>query len=521
MNRILLQDLTLYDGTGSIPFQADILLEGEKILQVEKASSTVFSCVEKRSYPSCSISPGWIDAHAHSDASILASPEAYSKITQGITTEVSGNCGLSAFPVCSGEVREHLQELYKVYDLAFDWHDFASYADAVDKVKPAVNVLFLCGHNTLRASISGYKKRSLTEKDLVAMQALLHTQLTQGAAGFSTGLLYTPGCFSTGEELLQLLILTARHNKVHATHLRNEGDTLEEALGEALSLSCRSGCTLLISHLKTALPRNWHKLSQVLAMIEKARSAGGQVYADRYPYTHSQTSLSIVLGEPFDTMDDRSIEETLQNDQRQYEKALAQLKAEKRNWDQVILSSTRVGRYASLAGRTLSGCAAETGLEAEELVMDLLRENATGTMGAFGGLSAENLNTLLLQDYLCCGSDETARPADRSLGTSHPRGFGSMVRFIRLCRLLHIPMEKIVQRMTFLPAGIFGMKDRGIIAAGMKADLTLFREDLLQDKADFVHPHAPCEGIEEVFVNGVPHFASGERSGKVIRIPGR
>ncbi|MBO5724550.1 MAG: hypothetical protein J6S58_06935, partial [Lentisphaeria bacterium] len=138
---------------------------------------------------------------------------------------------------------------------------------------------------------------------------------------------------------------------------------------------------------------------------------------------------------------------------------------------------------------------------------------------AFGGLSGENLKTLLQQDYLCCGSDETARPADYSLGKSHPRGFGSMIRFIRMCRDLSIPMAEIIRRITLLPVTVYSLPQRGLIAPGMKADLTIFQEELLQDHADFQTPHAPCSGITELYINGIPH-SSGIRSGKVIKVQG-
>lgn len=517
MSQLLLKNLLLYDGSGSVPFKADLLLEGDTILQVEKTSSVVFPGAEKRSFPeNCSVSPGWIDVHAHSDASILADPRACSKVTQGVTCEISGNCGLSAFPVYTDEVREHLKELYKLYDLQFTWTDFTTYADAVDHVRPAVNEVFLCGHNTLRANASGYGNATVTAEKMTGMKQVLETLLQQGVAGLSTGLLYTPGCFAHEKELLELLQITAQHKKIHATHLRSEGNQLLEAVEEMFRCSRQSGCALQISHIKTAGEKNWYKMPLLLEKIRSARENGICVHADRYPYTFSQTSLSIVLDTPFDTMDDRSIRDRLRQDPLLYEKTLLQLENSNRDWNRVILTTTGAKAYSFLTGKSIAEGAVECSLTPPQLVMTLLREDSPGTMAAFGGLSSENLNTLLQQEYLCCGSDETARPFDLSLGKSHPRGFGSMVRFIRMCRDLAIPMEEIIRRITKLPAGIYSLKQRGVIAPGMKADLTVFQEELLEDHADFTTPHAPCSGIIDLYINGTAH-SSGIRTGKVIR----
>ena len=519
--RTLLTGGLLYDGTGKAPYAADILLEDETILQVEPSGVTVFPGAEKIDLSGCSVSPGWIDAHAHSDASLLAAPEAFGKISQGITTEISGNCGLSAFPILTGEVREHLRGLYAAYGINPDWTDFRSYADAVNTVQPAVNAVFLCGHNTLRANITGYGKRQLSSGELASMRELLAEQLDQGAAGLSTGLLYTPGCFSDETELLALLRTAATCGGIYATHLRNEGDRLEEAVDEAIHLAEGAGIPLQISHLKTALPRNWHKLDSILKQIESARKRGIEIHADRYPYTFSQTSLSIVLDKPYDTMTDRAIRDVLRSDPAAYEQASKQLDKSGRDWNRVILSRSSAPAAEGLMGMSVSEAAAAKGRTPAELVMEILREDAPGSLAAFGGMSPENLKRILLQDWVCCGTDETARPQDDSLGASHPRGFGSFPRFIRLLREQGIPMEKIIRKLTALPAEIFRLQGRGLIRAGGIADLTIFREDDLDSEADFRDPHAPASGIVRVYVNGIAAYDGNSRkvtvrSGRVL-----
>ena len=522
MSTILLSDGLLYDGSGNAPFKADILLGDGKILQVEPAGKVRFPGAAARALSGLSVSPGWIDVHAHSDASLLAAPEAFGKISQGITTEVSGNCGLSAFPICTDEVRGHLRMLYSVYDLDPDWTDFASYAERLERARPAVNAVFLCGHNTLRANVSGYSRREMTPEALAEMNRLLLLQLRLGAAGISTGLLYSPGCFSDEAELLSLLRTAAVQNGVYATHLRSEGDRLEEALQEAVTLAEQTGITLQVSHLKTALPRNWHKLDAVLQIISEARGRGVDLHADRYPYTTSQTSLSIVLPAPFDTMTDAAIRHRLQTDPAARTLALEQLAASGRDWTRVILSQTGAKTGEGLVGMNLAEAADRAGKSPAELTVELLAEDSPGTLGAFSGMSEDNLKRILAQEWVCCGTDETARPADYTLGRSHPRGFGSFPRFIRRLREQQVPMAEIVRRLTSLPARIFRLAGRGMVRPGMSADLVVFDEEGLASAADFRQPHAPADGIRQVFVNGIPAYDGPAkkvtaRAGRVLR----
>jgi len=522
MSTVLLSGGLLYDGTGNPPFPADILLQDDTVMQVEPAGEVHFPGAAVRDLTGYSVSPGWIDVHAHSDASLLAAPEAFGKISQGITTEVSGNCGLSAFPIHTDEVREHLRILYSAYDLIPDWTDFYSYTGRLEKCCPAVNAVFLCGHNTLRANVSGYRQRELSSGALSEMNRLLSLQLDQGAAGLSTGLLYTPGCFSGKAELLSLLRTTAAQNGIYATHLRNEGDELEKALREAVDLAEQAGIPLQLSHLKTALPRNWHKLDSVLRIIEEARGRGVEIHADRYPDTRSQTSLSIVLPAPFDTMPDAAIRECLRTDPEAFERTLKQLAGSGRDWSKVILSQSGAPSAHGLIGMTIADAAKKTEKTPAELVMNLLREDSPGTMAAFCGMSEENLKRILEQEWVCCGTDETARPADYSLGRSHPRGFGSFPRFIQLLRGQGVPMEKIIRRITSLPAEIFQLKKRGKILPGMMADLVIFDETGLTSGADFRQPHEPAEGIRQVYVNGAAAYDGTEkkitaRAGRVLR----
>ena len=398
-------------------------------------------------------------------------------------------------------------------------------AAELERRGPAVNIASLCGHNTLRANIAGYEAKALSEAERGRMAELLEETLRQGAAGFSTGLLYTPGRFADTEELLRMMTVLKAFGRPYATHLRSEGDALEEALDEAVFLAEHGSGRLQISHLKTALPRNWNKLERVLARIEKARAAGLRVTADRYPYIHSQTSLSIVLPAPYDAMDDCAIRDVLRDNPEKRAEAVRALTESGRDWTRVILTFSHSPAAAGLSGKTVAEAAERTGLTPEEFCVKVLADDAPGSMGAFSGMSGKNLTRILAQKWVCCGTDESARPFDESIGRSHPRGFGSFPEFIgRFAEQSSMP--EAIRRVTSLPASIFGLSGRGVIRPGAYADLVLFDEAEFHANADFAHPHRPASGIRLVCVNGVPSYGDlmghgRKRSGTFLRISHR
>lgn len=519
MSRTLIGNATVVDGTGAPPFSGWVLIENERI----EAVSPVPLTVEDAQFVDASgliLAPGFIDAHAHSDLSILAAPEAEGKLAQGITSEISGNCGLSAFPILTEEVRNHLEELYRIYQIPLTWHDFTTYTDAVARVKPSINVGFLCGHNTLRANVLGYGGTPGAPADWLRERTLLRESLEQGALGFSTGLLYIPGKFAPPEELDTVASALREFDSPYATHLRSEGDRLLESVEEALGIARAGAGRLHLSHLKTARPCNWHKIDALLAMIGTARSKGLRVTADRYPYTYGQTSLSVILPPPYDGMTDAQIQQTLSGSRSEAERLAGELSRMEIDWRNIILCATRIPGMMRFAGRNLLEIADSLDRPPSDFCMDWLSRDAIGTMAAFGGLSSGNLLRIISQPYVCCGTDETARPRSERIGRSHPRGFGSFPRFIVLCRESGIPLEDVISRLTRLPASIFALRDRGEIRSGFYADLVLFSGERLCDAADFGSPHRFPEGIVSVYVNGALSFANGvvcDRRGKTLK----
>ena len=276
-----------------------LLIENGRIAAVE--NDITGSCAADRvfEFKDEIIAPGFIDAHGHSDISALAAPECFSKVTQGITAEVCGNCGLSPFPL-SPENFEHIQQLYNNYGFEICWDDVNSYQAAVCRIAPALRLFPLTGHNTLRSAVNGYEDVPLSEKNLLEMCRLLEIQLQAASPGLSSGLLYVPGIFANTAELHRLMKILAEHNKVYTTHLRSEGNRLLESLEETLVTAHEAKLKkVLISHLKTAGKDNFHKLDAALSLIRDFRSRGMDVRFDRYPYIESQTMLSVTLGETY------------------------------------------------------------------------------------------------------------------------------------------------------------------------------------------------------------------------------
>ena len=310
MSKILIGNASVIDGSGTPRFPGWVLIENERIRTV---SRTPLNREDARfvNADGLILAPGFIDAHAHSDLSLIAEPEAEGKISQGITSEISGNCGLSTFPVLTPEVRSHLEKLYRIYEVPLTWHDFSSYTDAVAAAHPAVNAGFLCGHNTLRANVFGYAPAGGTPEEWHRERELLRESLEQGALGLSSGLLYTPGKFAPPEELHIIASALRDFDAPYVTHLRSEGDRLLESVEEAMNIARAGSGRLHLSHLKTAQPRNWHKIDGLLNKIAAAQTGGLRVTADRYPYRYGQTSLSVILPPPYDSMTDAAIQQAL------------------------------------------------------------------------------------------------------------------------------------------------------------------------------------------------------------------
>jgi N-acyl-D-amino-acid deacylase len=493
------ENVWVADGTGKEPFRATVLADGAFIAAVEREKIAGLPALETVDGRGMILAPGFIDAHGHSDLSLIAAPGAESKITQGVTTEIAGNCGLSAFPLTRLN-REHLEQLYANYGRPLEWTDLASYMAHLRSRRPAMRLACLCGHNTLRAAVAGYEKDDLDEAQLAMMEKLLDRALADGAPGLSAGLLYVPGKFAGRDELVRLLRVLAARGGVFTTHLRSEGDRLLESLTETFEYARLAGVKKVqISHFKTAGKDNWSKLSAALRLIEDARRSGIDVTVDRYPYLESMTQLSVILPPPWDDLGDAEIQKRLRDPETRVRLADELRRSRPADyWRRVRLAASAAPEWKDKCGSALS----ELGNDAARTVVEIIAADAASACGAFRGMSEDNLKRIMALDYCMPGSDGNALPADGSLGTSHPRSFGAIAKFIRRRLDDSGSVGDAVGRATGLPARVFGLTDRGTVAPGNAADLVLFDPDAIDSAADFAAPRLPATGIAMTVTGG-------------------
>ena len=500
----IIRNALICDGTGDDIYPGSILIDGDRIAEVvphgEISGAKGAEVFDAQGWV---VSPGFIDAHSHSDATLLAAPDAFSKRTQGITTEILGNCGHSLFPVTSHNAEQIASDCAAV-GVKPSWKSWRDYCEAVESVHPAVNFAVLCGHNALCAAYP----------ELEDQCAVLDAMLADGCPGLSSGLLYAPGRTVPPSDLLRLATVLKATDAIYTTHLRSEGARLIESLEEAVAFASAGSGRLHVSHFKTAGEANLGKLDAALDLLKKARERGLRVTADRYPYTYSQTSLSVILPPRYDSMRDREIQEKLSGDPAECARLIDEL-ADSCRVKRAILTAVSKAEFLPFCGLTLEECAARAGMpSAAAFAVTVLREDGARAMAAFGGMSPDNLKRILAEPWVCCGTDENARPRDESLGRGHPRSFGSFPLFLKMTAEL-CGLPEAVRRVTSFPASLFRLKDRGVIRPGYFADLTVFDPAKLDCKADFAHPHTPAEGIVRVYVNGEP-AGTGKRSGRAL-----
>jgi N-acyl-D-amino-acid deacylase len=359
------------------------------------------------------------------------------------------------------------------------------------------------------------------------MQFLLEQSLAAGSFGLSSGLVYPPGVYASAEELTHLLHLVSRYGGIYATHLRSEGDKIEEAIAEALLVAEKARVSLQIAHLKTYGKRNWPKLPAAFQLIENARKRGLSVHADRYPYTASFTDLDVLLP-PWVWEKGAQHELALLADPKARKKMTREIlliNPEADFWQQVVIATVKSNQNRFAEGKSLARLADQKKQEPWEVLYDLLLDEALQITAVFFAMSDENLSKVLAKDYVMVGTDSAARSLSpvREEGKPHPRAFGTYPRILRKWAGPNkaLSLEQAIYMMTGLPAQKLGLQDRGSIQSGYFADLVVFDPAAVRDLADYENPFQASEGIEQVFINGNLVWAeqtrTGKRPGKIIR----
>lgn len=530
---LVIRNAKIVDGSGGPWFRGDVAVQNGKIARVGKVEDEKASMVINAEGKV--LSPGFIDAHSHADFVCATVNDATSKITQGVTTEIVGNCGLSMAPVQPRTVEELKQYLSAFIPSevkpSWEWTSFDNWFDIIDRNGNSTNIASLGGHGAIRIYAMGFENRKPREDEMEEMKKALARAMQDGALGLSTGLIYPPGCFAGTDELIELCRVVAQYGGIYTTHMRNEGPEMLSAVEEALKIGKESECPVHISHHKASGRPNFGKVTESLHMIEEARKSGIDVTCDVYPYTAGSTLISALLPKWVHEGGVGCMLERLRNSEVRQE-ITRELNSDIPGWENLA----KEGGWGSILicscenkpiyeGKTIAKIAAENNSSPEEVLFDIILDSEGKSTIALFMIDEKDCRTVLSHPLSMIGSDGWACSFSGVLakGKPHPRAFGTFPRVLgKYAREEKImPLETAVWKMTGFPAQRFRLEDRGIIKKGMTADMVIFDPETIIDKASYEDPFQQPEGIEYVIMNGevvVDHKRySGKTLGKVVR----
>jgi N-acyl-D-amino-acid deacylase len=513
MKTTLIRHGTIVDGTGAPAYAGDILVSDDRIAGVFPAGAPLPAADAHVDASGKLVTPGFIDAHAHSDAYLILEPDAPSKIAQGITTEINGQCGGSIAPRY-GEARLS-SDWASLLGERLTWRSLGEYRAVFEAASPAVNTVQFIGHNTLRSSVVGYAPRAASAEECRRMATLLEEALDAGAWGLTTGLIYQPGKYAVSGEVLALARVAAARGGFYATHMRSEGDAVLEAIDEVLTLARETGVRAQISHLKTSGRANWGRIDAVLDKMDAAVDAGVLLGSDRYPFCASATDLDVVLPD-WAQAGAAPAECARLADAATRARLAAELDASTRDWSSVMIGGTWHPETKACSGRRVDDLAAAYGTTPGEIICRILEKDRCRTGAFFFVMCEENLDRILSRPWVLPGSDASLRAPWGPLGADHPhpRAYATMPRFYRRLRALGFSREETIARMTSAVARRFGIGRRGVIETGASADLVVWDEASFGAEATYAAPHRFATGVSCVMVNGVVSYADGRFTGR-------
>lgn len=516
---LLIENGLVIDGSGKEGQIRPVAVKGERILLPGPGAEVTASA--RVDAQGLVVAPGFIDIHSHTTMDNLMKSKGGSKLSQGITTEITGNCGILPPPPSASEE-----------DLVLSLQSpqgFSKYLQHFAQGKISMNIGYFVGHGSIRAGVMGYADRKPLPTELEKMKEMVAAAMEHGAMGLSTGLVYPPGMFADTPELVGLCKVAAEYGGIYATHMRSESNGVLAAVDEAIEIARLSGAPLQISHLKATGRQNWGKVAQALAKLEAAEREGLEASCDFYPYTASSTALSSQLPNWVHAGGWEAVEQRL-TDSRTRAKIIGEIKTyleESVGWQSIVVSSIQSEANRALEGKSLEEIGALRGQHPVDALLDiLLEERGTPGMIKFS-MSPEDVSTVAAHRLSMVGSDGVAIALnDPDNRKPHPRNFGS---FPRVFRLFHreqglLSLEATVHKMTGAPAAKLNLFQRGLIREGYFADLVLFSAQTIGDVADYGNPHQLCRGIHSVYVNGKLAYEQGRfldsQSGVLVK-PGR
>ena len=522
---VIIRGGTIYDGSGKSPVVGDVAIKDDRIVAVGKIDGTAKSEVSAKGM---AVAPGFINMLSWATESLIADPKSQSDIRQGVTLEVMGE-GWSMGPMNATMKR---QETERQGDIKFpiEWTTLGDYLTYLEKRGVSTNVASFIGAATVRVHELGEGDVDPTPEQLTRMRALVKQAMNEGAMGVGSSIIYAPGSYAETDELVALTSEAAKCGGMYISHMRSEGDRIEEAVDELIDISRRSGAPAEIYHLKMAGRSNWGKLDTIVKKIEDARAEGLKITTDMYTYTAGATGLDAAMPT---WVQAGGLEEWIKRlkDPAIRARVAAEMKKPGSDWenlyfgagaDKMILAGFKSDALKPLTGKTLAEVAAMRGKSPEETAMDLVVEDGSRVGTVYFLMSEDNVRKQVQLPWMSFGSDAASQSNEGVFlkSGSHPRTYGNfsrlLGRYVRDEKL--ISLEQAVYRLTTLPATNLGIKDRGALKPGYYADVVVFDPATIGDRSTFEKPHQYSVGMRDVFVNGVAVLKDGEHSGAT---PGR
>ena len=510
----IIKNGVIYAGDGKAPITGDIAIRDGKIAALGKDLGTsADNIIDAKGLV---VSPGFIDIHTHTDTNLFDAPKGDSRIFQGITTDLGGNCGYCPF-VYSDDAWESRKDRPRHGGPA--WRDIDGFYQRLTENKIGINYASLVGHGDVREAVVGPYNVKATEDDLRKMCEVLDRQLSLGAVGLSYGLEYAPGCYCDTEEMVALNKVVKKHNALYTIHMRNEDDHVLEAMDEAIAAARESGARLEISHLKAQNPANFDKIDRMLKKIDDAHNARIDIAFDRSPHTAYSTGFTSFI--PIELRDGTSEDIYARlNDPATCEKIKAYAYSRLERFggpQQVVVAGCNDPANAVYAGKNLAECCKISGMDEWEMIRYLLISEKLAVNQATFAMKEDNLKKIYAHRLSMPASDGSVYSPEGPLGQElpHPRSYGTFPRFfekfVREDKVLDLATA--IWKCTGLPASRIKLKERGLLIPGYAADITIFNPDTIADLSTYAKPHTFPAGIEHVLVNGVHTIKNGSHTG--------
>jgi N-acyl-D-amino-acid deacylase len=530
---VIIANGRVVDGTGAPWFKADVGITGDRItaignLSADRAATRIDAAGQV-------VAPGFIDLLGQSEFSVLVDSRAASKITQGITTEITGE-GASIAPV-SDAMKADRKTLYDTFKVAQDWRTLDDYFARLTKAPATINVGTFVGSGGIRDYVIGKADRAATPAEMAKMKALVADAMADGALGLSSSLQYVPNRFATTDELVELAKVAAEHGGIYITHQRSEGNKVLESIDEVLAIAERANVPTEIWHLKTAYKANWGKMTEVLRRIEAARARGLRVSANIYPYDRASNGLDACLpiwvreggtDALLKRLQDPEIRARVKRDMDDPNAPYENQWFGSGGPAGVMLSSVLDPALRKYEGMSLEAIGKAMGKDPRDAAMDLVIADKAESSVIISIMREADMVEAMRTPWVSFDTDSEARAEDgpMSQSKSHPRGWGTFPRilgkYVRQDGVL--TLEEAIRKMTSQAAIRVGITDRGLVRPGMMADLVVFDPATITDVATFEQPNRYSTGVRHVFVNGKAVVASGaitkERPGRALRGPG-